>query len=493
MAEYRNPEFTLEQRLEASIQMLLPLPDRKWGTVTQLAERHGVSRTLLYQLRDQAKAALVKELLPGEAGRPVETTTLEVDKTLVDRTITVLPLLKGSVRDIHQGLDLLFGVNRSVGYISKTLRQAGEQAADQNSQLRVPLPILGEADEIFQGRKPCLTIVDGRSFLVLNLAPSESRDATSWGVTYLELMERGIQFHDLACDGGTGLRAGAKEAQLEVPLRPDLFHLMQDAHRLTRRLETTAYKAIETAERACQAELEAQGVLRRPGPRLKIKVPLPQAQQEQAQTIAIFDTWRWLVAEIRQAVEPFTPTGQLASSQKSQANVETALELLRQLNHAEVSTFADSLQKKLAELLSPLEWLEQQLTPLLAGLEADTRHFILWCWRHRHELKLDIATDIPPHLRQVVQAVWDILGLFHRSSSLAESLHSWLRPYLQIHRGMPEWLLPLLQLYWNHHQFERGKRAGSSPLELAGVEDAPSLKAVLEQLLAPQPAPSVPI
>ncbi len=86
-------------------------------------------------------------------------------------------------------------------------------------------------------------------------------------------------------------------------------------------------------------------------------------------------------------------------------------------------------------------------------------------------MNLNIAVDIPEKLQAVVRAAWDILGLFHRSSSLAESLHSWLRPYLQIHRGMTKWLLPLLQLFWNHHKFERGKRAGSSPLELAGVED----------------------
>ncbi len=55
-------------------------------------------------------------------------------------------------------------------------------------------------------------------------------------------------------------------------------------------------------------------------------------------------------------------------------------------------------------------------------------------------------TDIPIALQPVVSMVWDILGLFHRSSSLAESLHSWLCPYLQIHRGMCRWLLPLLQL-----------------------------------------------
>jgi hypothetical protein len=136
-------------------------------------------------------------------------------------------------------------------------------------------------------------------------------------------------------------------------------------------------------------------------------------------------------------------------------------------------------------------YISESISPTL---DVDTEAFILWAWQHRHELNLDIDTDIPERPRSVVRAVWDTLGLFHRSSSLAESVgckasaHSWLRPYLQIHRGMPQWLLPLLQLFWNHHTFERGKRAGSSPLELAGVEDAPSLAKVLDRLFCPSVA-----
>ena len=103
-------------------------------------------------------------------------------------------------------------------------------------------------------------------------------------------------------------------------------------------------------------------------------------------------------------------------------------------------------------------------------------------------MNLHIDADLPEPLRPIMHAVGDVLGLFHRSSSLAESLHSWVRPHLQIHRGMPQWLLPLLQLFWNHHQFERGKRAGHSPLELAGVADAPSLADVLDSLFSPSPS-----
>ena len=278
MAEYRVPEFTSQQRADVALRMLVPLPDRKWGLVSELACLYGVSRTLLYEIRDHALDALVEALLPRDAGRPAQVTTVTVNKAFIDRTIAILPMLTGSVRGIRLGLNLILGVARSVGYISETLTKAGEQATVYNLGITVPLPILGEADEIFQGRKPCLTLVDGRSFLVLNLTPAESRDGTTWGVTYLDLVERGIQFHDLACDGGTGLRAGVREAELAIPLRSDLFHILQDAHRLTRRLEGAAYKAIETAERARRADLEARGIIRRRGRRLKIKVPLPQAE-----------------------------------------------------------------------------------------------------------------------------------------------------------------------------------------------------------------------
>lgn len=486
MAHYRLPELDLSTRTMLALEMLRPIPQREWGRATELAQSYAVSRKFLYDLRDRALDALIEGLTPCTPGPQPQETSLTIDRRFIQRAIAVMPLLKGTVRDIQQGLRLLFGVQRSVGYISQTLTAAGEQATGYNRGISVPLPILGEADEIFQGRKPCLTVVDGRSFLVVNLASAESRDGTTWGVTYLDLVERGIRFHDLACDGGTGLRAGVKEAELAIPLRPDLFHILQDAHRLTRRLEGAAYKAIETAERARRADLEARGVIHRRGPRLKIKVPLPQAEIEADKAMEVFDNWCWLLGEIRLALEPLTPSYMVVSVAETKATIETAIELLQELPRSDITAFAEDLKGKIPELIAPLEWLAQHLTPVLDGLDTHTEAFIIWTWQHRHTLNLDI--DIPETLRSVVRAVWDTLELFHRSSSLAESLHSWLRPYLQSHRGMPKWLLPLLQLFWNHHTFERGKRAGSSPMELAGVEDAPSLAGVLDQLFCPSVA-----
>jgi hypothetical protein len=95
--------------------------------------------------------------------------------------------------------------------------------------------------------------------------------------------------------------------------------------------------------------------------------------------------------------------------------------------------------------------------------------------------------------RDMVTALWDALSVLHRSSSLTESLHSWLRPYLQVHRGMLEWLLPLFQLTWNHHVFQRGKRQGCRPMTLAGLDDGPSLSELFNQFVYLQNSVPVPV
>ncbi len=147
----------------------------------QLAVDHDISRQFLYEMRNRVLQALTNALAPRPPGPQPQAQAIVVDRHFLQRAITVLALLKGTVQDIQQGLHLLFGVQYSVGHIRQTLQEVGNAAADDNTRLRVPLPVLAEADEIFQGRQPCLTVVDGRSFLVLHLAPEEARDSTTWG------------------------------------------------------------------------------------------------------------------------------------------------------------------------------------------------------------------------------------------------------------------------------------------------------------------------
>lgn len=480
MPEYRRKDLDLSTRIALGLEMLHPIEERGWGRASEIVREYDISRSWLYKLKDRAQQALEAAMQPGQVGRPSEKKALQIDREYLRKAITVMPLLTGSVRNIQIGLELLFGVRRSVGHISQTLQAAGVAADAQNKGLRVPLPVLGEADEIFVGRKPCLTVVDGRSFLALNLAAADRRDATHWGLTFLDLAAQGVVFHDVAADGARGIQAGLEAAELAVPLRPDLFHLLREGTRLQNRLKKKAYKAIRMTERAKRAEQEAKLGKKRSGRPLKVAISAAEAAQKEAQVIFTYDHFSWLLAEIRQALEPITTTYRLQSPVQAQATLEAAIALVMTLPGKKLSAFAQQLCDHIEALLAPLVWLYETLAPWCATLPPALEAWLLACWRYGCQL-LD---DVPPSWRKTASAVWDALALFHRSSSLAESLHSWLRPYLSIHRGMPDWLLPILQLFWNHHVFSRGKRAGHSPLQLAGINDAPSLANVFDNLLA---------
>ena len=214
---------------------------------------------------------------------------------------------------------------------------------------------------------------------------------------------------------------------------------------------------------------------------------LAEAQAYQQQTINHYDWFMWLHQEIRQALEPWTFTGMLTSTQQARETIQTAIALLKELGDANIKAYAKKLTKHEDELLAPLVWLEQQLAPYRQSLDSSMEADIIWAYRHWEELEKSGMDNpyqgFPSELHPVVEAFWQALSTFHRSSSLAESVHSWLRPHLQAHRGMPDWLMPLLQLYWNHHTFQRGKRKGNNPLSLAGLDDVPTWSQVLDSLL----------
>jgi hypothetical protein len=216
---------------------------------------------------------------------------------------------------------------------------------------------------------------------------------------------------------------------------------------------------------------------------LKVDLTVEEALQQEAQAITTYDHFCWLLAEIQQVLEPITDLHHLQVPRQAQKVLETAIELIQTLPGKRLSDFAQQLQDHLDELLAPLVWLHETLAPWCQNLPDDLEAWILASWRNGQH-RLD---TIPAPWRRTAAAIWEALALFHRSSSLAESLHSWLRPYLAIHRGMPAWLLPLLQLFWNHHVFSRGKRAGHSPLQLAGVQDPHSLASIFDNLFAHSP------
>lgn len=233
MAEYRVEHLDLSTRIEIGLKMLLNREEREWGWITKTAEVQGVSRQTFYTCRDKVQAALVEALQPKAPGPQSAGQPLQVDATYIKWATTVLAMLKGSTRDIQLGLALLFGEQRSVGFISETINAVGQSATAYNAQLVPRQPIAGEIDEVFQGMRPCFTVVDGRSFMVLNLTAEENREGKTWAKTLQRLIEQGIEFQDLVSDNASGIRYGVKEAGLGAIWRLDVFHVLHDGHRIS--------------------------------------------------------------------------------------------------------------------------------------------------------------------------------------------------------------------------------------------------------------------
>jgi len=133
MLEYRRKDLDLSTRIALGVEMLVPAEVRGWGKARELAREYDISRSLLYRFKDRVQAALEAALKPQPVGRPVAERLLHIDRAYVNKAIAVMPLLTGSVRSIQIGLELLWGIQRSVGYISQTLQAAGA-AAEAHTQ-----------------------------------------------------------------------------------------------------------------------------------------------------------------------------------------------------------------------------------------------------------------------------------------------------------------------------------------------------------------------
>ncbi len=81
---YQLEDITLQERVKLSCQLVAH--QGEYGLVTRLAREHGVSRQLLYELRDRTRAAAEAELAPRPPGRKPVDKRAQVDEIAVAST-----------------------------------------------------------------------------------------------------------------------------------------------------------------------------------------------------------------------------------------------------------------------------------------------------------------------------------------------------------------------------------------------------------------------
>jgi len=470
--------MSLDDRITLATQMLSP--KRQYGQATELARTHDVSRQDVYYIAGKARRAL-EEALVTRSGPAPTGTSLTVTPIRLERAVVTLSLLGASERDSLIGLEELLDTRRSPGYVAKVLRKAEQLALARNIELTPPLSGLLAADEIFLHDQPILGIVHPASLYLADLRLTAQRDGETWGCQFLDLA--GAQ--GIISDAGSGMAAGAHLAHIACHAG-DWFHPLHLAAWVDAQYERRAYAAL-----AEQYQREALVLQTQTPKRLENHWRKYEAARTVAdQAIERYDQWRQHYLQLRAWAAQFEwTTGQVCRPEQLQADLQA---LATQFEHWAQGTRARArvslLKNQTLALTAALPHLQQALTPLQQTWGVEATHVVcrLWqalqdwafpFWRPEQRRVLEQAISeslawasqhLGDRLATLQHLVSAILAQWPRTSSAIECLNSLLRPFLNGRKQVAQGFLELFRFYHNAHQFVRGKRAGSSPLELAG-------------------------
>ena len=193
--------------------------------------------------------------------------------------------------------------------------------------------------------------------------------------------------------------------------------------------------------------------------------------------MAVENAW----AAVRDALQLFTPTGELNTRARAEGIIAAALPVLddpvwaktrRALTRPQLLTFLDRTHAQLAAMpVTPAvrdaavqaEGLRQRPKGLQgAGPSAAALRGVLLATALVLTLSRMEGTVAVAQVRQVLRQAW-------RASSLVECLNSVARMQQSRHRRMTPGLLALKRLYWNCRTFRTGRRRQKTPYGLLGV------------------------
>jgi len=477
----RRDDITSSQRAQIAIEVLSP--HRSWGTVSRLAEKCEISRQTVYEIAATGKRVLVTGLKPMPHGpRPTEK-VIRVDRNRLVRGTVALTEVGVSQRDVSFCLEELLDTTLSPSWVNAELAQVETTAGLVNAQWQPAVAETLSGDEIYSNGSPNLLVVGNDSLYIYALTRQRGCDGETWGCVLLDTPDD-AQF---ASDGGTGLAAGVKVAEVKAH-QLDWDHLLRPLWGQAARLEKQAYAALEAVEERA-AKFDQTTTTKRLEHHLA--------------------AWEGLSAEAEKKAsryDDFFQIAQRVDAQFALIDLESGYlrdpvsgaQSLRDLGR-KLQGWTGRIYEKLSSNL--IHWaeglfryqsvLKQAISALFREWGAPAIRALCRIWQVQADEKRRPLPLIERQARQILwedsldeaasllgdEQIWDawdalneVLSRSWRGSMLAECVNSLLRPILDGRKHTDQGCLELFRFLHNVRPFRRGKRANHSPARLASLD-----------------------
>ncbi len=281
-------------------------------------------------------------------------------------------------------------------------------------------------------------------------------------------------------------------ADLPLAIQKDPWHVLTWAGRVRRVLERSALQALTAL-----ARLEQQLGRAWDGGRFATAYIPAVAKAERL--LAQHDAFVNCQAHLADALELVDwRSGEVRDRNLNDWLLGETLRLLAAIEHPRVRKFGRALRRHRPQLLTYLDWLAAALTPWRQRLAvrlpnpADQTFFertVARAWRMRQAVihgqpwrrtaaetrgLVDLLVADQPSDRTLADDLLALLDGTAHASSLIETINGLLQAFLQARQAFhnsetAQAYLNLLVLWHNMRIFQRGKRAGKSPFQWAGI------------------------
>ena len=495
----RRADLTNSIRLAIATYALHAMMNGVWGTITNLADEYGISRTFIYSL-----AGMLKEAGQFLFGEIAEFISISSPRELsIQMMLSLRMEARGSIGATSTIMNRFGCKLCSTGSISQILsRIGGLLPTTISAENGITQYLVFASDEIFSKTIPILVTVDPCSSAILRIELADSRKAEDWKRHFECLYDNGVEAIYLVSDEGKGIRAGHAEVMSDVVRQSDTYHAI--AHQLGNwadRLEKAAYKAIGV-EHECERKLYSAK-----SDRVQEKrwADCEKAAEAAEKTATLYDDFSYLYLCVLGELNVFDSNGNLRNRQQAEEGVKVGLALVAELNHSDITKAVNKVERTLPDLFHYFDVAKKvvnECKELSVNEESLKAYCIAWQWgksvrkakktarkrkaQEQEQFCLEIAEGLhQEELEEIQKEVYSKLDKIVQSSALVECINSIIRPYLNTTKNhVSQELLNLIMHYHNYRRYCDGVRKGKTPMEiLTGKEQAKDWISILFDII----------